>query len=138
MKKIFYLLLLISPVVAMLDSCKKNPVVQQNPSQQNKAPIANAGADQIIILPVDSVALSGSGTDADGRIIGYEWTKINGPVQYTLVNSTAAVTKLKDLVAGDYEFEFTVTDDGGLSAKDKLIVTVVPLGNPACNACWDY
>ena len=40
----------------------------------NKAPVANAGADQTITLPTSTVTLDGSkSTDADGSIASYSW-----------------------------------------------------------------
>ena len=45
----------------------------------NAPPISNAGADQLITLPASTVVIKGSGTDADGTISSYNWTKISGP-----------------------------------------------------------
>ncbi len=45
----------------------------------NKIPVANAGADQTITLPVATVTLNGSGTDADGTIKAYTWSQTSGP-----------------------------------------------------------
>ena len=48
----------------------------------NQNPIANAGANQIITLPLDSVTLSGVASfDPNGTIVSYSWTKISGPAQ---------------------------------------------------------
>ena len=48
----------------------------------NKLPVANAGQDQVIKLPVNTLTLSGSGNDSDGTINGYNWTKISGHSYY--------------------------------------------------------
>ena len=53
--------------------------IKVNPAN-NQTPIAYAGSNQTITLPTNTVALSGSGTDADGTIVSYEWTKKAGPV----------------------------------------------------------
>src|SRR6476660_2431847 len=45
----------------------------------NQPPTANAGQDQSITLPTNSVTLTGSGADKDGSISGYNWTKVSGP-----------------------------------------------------------
>src|SRR5688572_11906676 len=46
----------------------------------NHPPIANAGADQTIILTTNTVNLDGSAsTDPENNITNYEWTKIAGP-----------------------------------------------------------
>ena len=52
--------------------------VTVNPAP-NIPPTANAGADQTITLPTDSIKLTGIGTDSDGTIASYLWTKISGP-----------------------------------------------------------
>ena len=53
----------------------------------NLPPVANAGVGQTITLPTNSVTLSGSGTDADGTIVGYVWTKISGPTARSITNA---------------------------------------------------
>ncbi|MEO9893238.1 malectin domain-containing carbohydrate-binding protein, partial [Aurantibacter sp.] len=45
----------------------------------NELPIADAGDDKTITLPTNSVELVGSGTDSDGTIDSYAWTKVSGP-----------------------------------------------------------
>ena len=103
----------------------------------NTAPTANAGADVIITLPTASVTLNGSGTDVGGSITSYAWTKISGPAA-TIAAATSASTLVNALVQGIYKFELTVTDNGGLTAKDTVQVTVnaagvtlLPAVNPA-------
>ena len=54
----------------------------------NIAPTANAGTDQSITLPTSTISLSGSGTDPDGTISAYNWTKISGPSAGTITNAT--------------------------------------------------
>jgi len=52
--------------------------VTVNPAP-NKAPIAYSGDDITITLPTNSTILNGIGTDVDGTITNYQWTKISGP-----------------------------------------------------------
>ena len=94
------------------------------PPPANQAPTANAGADRIITLPVNSVLISGNGTDPDGTIVSYRWTKISGPSQYTIVAPNQAQTEFTNLVQGVYEFELAVTDNQGAIARDIVRVTV--------------
>ena len=56
----------------------RNPAPVSGPLQ-NIPPVANAGVDNTITLPANSVTLSGSGTDADGTVVSYSWAKISGP-----------------------------------------------------------
>jgi len=115
--------------VFLFASCQKEIAVTIPPTTppvtNNQPPVANAGFDQTITFPTDSVELSGSGTDADGTIVSYSWSKVSGPSSFNIINSNIAVTKVKNLVEGVYEFELKVTDDHGLSEKDKVVVTVV-------------
>jgi poly(3-hydroxybutyrate) depolymerase len=97
----------------------------------NVAPVANAGSNTTITLPLNSAALNGSGTDADGSITGYNWTKISGPSQYSLVNAVYAQATATNLVSGVYQFELTVTDNAGASGKDTVEITVNPAPNVA-------
>ncbi len=90
----------------------------------NQAPTANAGADKTIILPLNTVTLNGSGSDPDGSIVSYQWSKVSGPTQFTIVSGTSAQTAVNNLVQGVYEFELTVTDNHGTTDKDTVRVTV--------------
>ncbi|HEX8333483.1 MAG TPA: fibronectin type III domain-containing protein, partial [Segetibacter sp.] len=99
-------------------------------------PIANAGLDQFIHLPTNTAQLNGSGsTDADGSIVSYEWTKLSGPLSYTINNSSSATPLISNLVNGVYSMELRVIDNDGQSAKDTLMVTVNRL--PVANAGSD-
>jgi lysophospholipase L1-like esterase len=94
------------------------------PPPANQPPVANAGADISITLPSNSITLNGSGTDADGNIASYQWNKISGPTPYSISTPGAASTTVNNLEQGIYQFELTVTDNGGLTAKDIISVTV--------------
>ena len=54
----------------------------------NQLPSANAGTDQNITLPTNSVSLNGSGTDPDGTITTYLWRKLLGQQVETLQTQT--------------------------------------------------
>jgi len=101
-----------------------------------QAPLANAGANITITLPVTSVTLNGSGTDADGTIISYNWAKISGPASEILASPNTASTQVNNLVQGFYEFELTVTDNDGLASTDTIKVTLNDALNkaPVANA----
>ena len=90
----------------------------------NKAPLANAGIDKIITLPTDTTTLTGSGTDTDGTISSYEWIQLSGPSSTTITTTNTAVTAISKLIQGVYQYQLTVTDNGGAIAKDTVKVTV--------------
>ena len=108
-------------------SCKKEYSCE-GCADKNKPPIANAGGDTIIVLPVDSVKLDGTlSRDPDGTITNFLWTKIAGPASSNIIKPSDSITKVKSLVAGIYLFELKVTDNGGLSAKDTMRIIVDPV-----------
>ncbi|HYC86901.1 MAG TPA: T9SS type A sorting domain-containing protein, partial [Chryseosolibacter sp.] len=93
----------------------------------NQIPIANAGVDQQITLPRDSVRLdAGNSIDVDGSIGSYSWTKISGPASGTVVNPANPVTDVTDLDAGTYLFVLAITDNNGAVDSDTVAVFVDP------------
>jgi uncharacterized protein YjdB len=92
----------------------------------NVAPTANAGADKTITLPTNSVVVNGTGSDSDGTISSYIWTRVSGPNTPTLTNANTANLTASGLIAGTYVFRLTVTDNGGLMASDDVNVVVNP------------
>jgi poly(3-hydroxybutyrate) depolymerase len=97
-------------------------------STTNKAPVANAGSDITITLPKNSVYIKGSGTDSDGSISKYYWTKVSGPAAKMGYITTATMYAYA-LSEGTYEFELTVTDNKGATAKDRVRVYVKKSGS---------
>ncbi|HXB29610.1 MAG TPA: PKD domain-containing protein, partial [Puia sp.] len=115
------------------DSGSATVQITVNPAVVNIPPVANAGPDQTITLPINSVTLNGSASsDPDGTITGYLWTKISGPTQFTIVNNSSASTIVNNLTAGSYSFQLKVTDNGGAIAMDtiKIIVNSAPVNQP--------
>ncbi len=94
------------------------------PEDANKAPTANAGPDQTIILPTSNVTLMGTGTDSDGSIASYSWTKTSGPNGETIATANVGTTAVTGLVEGVYKFTLKVTDNKGATATDDVLITV--------------
>lgn len=90
----------------------------------NQAPTVTAGSNQTITLPTNSVTLIGSATDADGTISNVTWTKISGPVTFTIGSPNATTTNVTNLVQGVYVFQLTGTDNQGASSSSTVQVTV--------------
>ncbi len=89
----------------------------------NQAPVAKAGNDATITLPIDYAFFNGSGTDSDGTISSYSWAKISGP-NASLQNASTATLKAVNLVEGTYVFRLTVKDNDGASSTDDVKLTV--------------
>ena len=104
----------------------------------NQPPAANAGSDQTITLPTNTIALNGNASiDPDNNISSYLWTKISGPSSFIIANAIAVQTQVTNLVAGVYQFELKVIDAGGLFSKDTMKVTIItsclPISRPIIN-----
>ena len=93
----------------------------------NVVPIANAGSNQSITAPANTVSLDGSASnDPDGTITKYSWVTISGPGSVTISNSNTATPTATGLTTGVYIFELTVTDNSGATANDQVTVIVNP------------
>ena len=96
----------------------------------NLAPVVNAGADQAITLPINTVTLNGSATD-DGLPVGsklrFAWNAVSGPAGVTFSNPTAPVTQATFTIAGTYVLQLAVTDTQLTgTATVKIIVNQIP------------
>lgn len=92
----------------------------------NSKPVARAGADRHVSWGAQ-VTLDGSASsDAEGPIVGYNWTQIGGtPVTLTGANTaiatfTASSTKVETLT-----FRLSVTDEDSNVSTDTVMVTVL-------------
>ena len=89
----------------------------------NSPPQASPGRDKTITLPTSSTYLSGAGSDTDGHIVAYSWTKKSGP-DVVMENANTYLLLLSELREGTYTFTLEVTDNHGATATAdvKLIV----------------
>ncbi|CAJ0960866.1 unnamed protein product, partial [Mesorhabditis belari] len=90
----------------------------------NLPPEPNGGGNRTVILPESSLVLEGNAKD-DGVIKAFNWTQISGPSTISIVNANQAKATISKLILGDYIFQFSVTDDGGLEAHDIVKVSVI-------------
>jgi hypothetical protein len=95
-------------------------------STWNTPPVAEAGADQAVLLTGSTVTLDGSQSyDADGDSITYEWTLISKP-EGSNATLTGAATVAPSFVAdayGTYVIGLTVADPWAQSAVDTVTVS---------------
>ena len=90
----------------------------------NQNPTANAGSNQIISLPTNSVNLTGTGSDPDGSIVSYQWSQTSGPLQAGFMSTAWANTVVNGLVPGTYVFTLKVTDNNGATASSDVTILV--------------
>lgn len=93
------------------------------PVGTNAPPVAHAGSDFSITLPTNIAAFVGSGSDVDGTVNSYSWTKVSGPGG-TITNPSSASTNLTGISEGVYILQLTVTDDDGSVGVDQVTLTV--------------
>lgn len=93
----------------------------------NQPPSASVGADQTVDAG-STVTLAGSGSDADGSIVAYQWEQTSG-TDVSLSNTDQAavsfVAPQADMTV-TLTFRLTVTDSDGATANDDVSVTVQP------------
>jgi K319-like protein len=94
-------------------------------AESTSGPVANAGADQTIQLPISFFVLSGSGTTQKGTITGYSWSQISGPNPSIIDNPSSSTTSVSGFIIGTYVYQLQVTNSFGLAAKDTVVINLV-------------
>lgn len=61
---------------------------------------------------------------SDAKIVSYKWTKISGPADGTVASPSTIETDVTGLSIGVYVFEFSATDNFGMTGKDNVQITV--------------
>lgn len=92
--------------------------------ENNKPPVADAGPEKELTLPVDRTTLDGSKSSDDQKIAIYLWKQTKGPNDVHIENADAAVATVTGLEQGTYEFTLTVTDERKLQSSDTVTVIV--------------
>ncbi|WP_455207991.1 PKD domain-containing protein [Kaarinaea lacus] len=113
-------------------------IITVNPVSPNSAPIANAGPD-VSVNAGQSITLSGSGSDQDGAIASYSWSRVSGQV-VTLNNTTNATLQFTAPAVTQQvttTLRLTVTDNLGATGSDDVVITINPAASnipPTANA----
>ncbi|WP_250458491.1 glycosyl hydrolase family 18 protein [Microbulbifer litoralis] len=96
--------------------------------QANRAPDADAGADQIVVTPAASIALDGSvSSDPDGDSLSYSWNQMGGASVSLSDTAVAGPVFSVDAVGAEEELVFELTvNDGALSDTDTVSVFLLP------------
>jgi hypothetical protein len=89
----------------------------------NKPPVVSAGTDKTIRLPANTLSITATASDADGKIASWKWTKLTGP-NASLSGLSTATLSASSLLEGSYTFQVEVIDNQGASATDQVSVQV--------------
>ncbi|GGE93908.1 hypothetical protein GCM10011383_00740 [Hymenobacter cavernae] len=95
----------------------------------NQLPVANAGLNQSIMLPINSTQLSGTGIDTDGTITGYTWSQLSGPTTAGFSSTTVSNPTVRGLAVGSYVFGLVVTDNLGANSLLSQVTVMVNANN---------
>ncbi|HRP30596.1 MAG TPA: PKD domain-containing protein, partial [Agriterribacter sp.] len=89
-------------------------------------PVADAGNAQTITLPLNNITLDGSKSAAStgNVIVGFSWSKVEGPAGAAISNINGASTTVSGLTEGTYKFQLVVQDDKGGTAAATVTITV--------------
>ena len=118
-------ILIAAIIIVMFSACRKHYLCKTCPDS-NKTPVANAGNDTTIKLPVNSILLDASRSFDDVSIMAYKWTRLTGPPSFKISNENASQTLVTELTEGEYIIQLEVTDNTLKSDKDLLVVDVEP------------
>uniref|UniRef100_A0A7N9AMA4 KIAA0319-like n=1 Tax=Mastacembelus armatus TaxID=205130 RepID=A0A7N9AMA4_9TELE len=91
-------------------------------------PVANAGPNQVIQLPRNSITLYGNQSTDDHDSLSYEWS-LSPESKDKVVEMQGVRTPILQLSAmqeGDYTFQLTVTDSAGQQDTAQVTVIVQP------------
>ena len=94
---------------------------------KNEAPVANAGADQVVEIG-QTATLDGTGSsDADGDTLTYQWTLMTAPSggSASITGETSATAQLVPDAEGNWEIQLVVNDGQENSSPDMLTIQVV-------------
>jgi hypothetical protein len=91
----------------------------------NRAPIADAGPDQMAVPANSPVTLDGTASyDLDGDSINYSWLQVGGPA-VALSDNTDSMPTFTPGIPDNYVFELTVDDNDLFSVPDTVVINVV-------------
>jgi hypothetical protein len=125
--------LLLACCLLLAMACKKDLDVKSY-----RLPLAEAGPDAWIILPLDSFLLNGSASKkTDQEIASFEWAMILGSSTVQIRSPKSSQTMVTGLNEGINQFELKVKDVLGQVDRDTVLINVGRSPIPVANAGGD-
>ena len=107
------------------DSSKMNLTVNAAATVAHLA--ANAGLNQVITLPVNSVNLDAKASTSQNTVISaYLWKQVLGPSNAQISSSSSVQTTVSSLIAGKYIFLLRINDKNQVSDSTSVTIIVNP------------
>ncbi|KGK08866.1 PKD domain-containing protein [Vibrio navarrensis] len=119
-------IILMLGVMALVSGCDVDDVTD---ADKLSKPTVNAGSDQLLKLPLNSITLAGSAKSflSAYKIKTTSWSQIAGPQQLALLNADKlTATALYPTTAGTYIFQLYAKDTGGRSNTDQVKIIIEP------------
>lgn len=140
MKRLLFPILLL--FISFVYSCKKdNDQPKHPPVVTTEKSITDSIRSSEIGNGADTIKLSGSATDKDGKVVAYLWSLISGPNTPQIATPGSQETFVTFLTPGTYVFQLMATDNDGFTgtATDTVRIilkqpTIVVLKNPSTTA----
>lgn len=114
--------------------------VHPEPALVNQPPAVNAGTNQTISLPTDTVTLNGTATDDGlpaGSTLTVHWTQIGGPDLVSFASANSAVTTARFSAPGRYVLRLSASDGEYLASADAAVIFTPENQAPMANAGTD-
>ncbi|HZT78163.1 MAG TPA: malectin domain-containing carbohydrate-binding protein [Vicinamibacterales bacterium] len=125
--------------ISTVDNAKVSAIRVTAGWPANQPPVVSAGTDQSIMLPANSVTLTGTATD-DGlpsppAALTYGWSLVSGPGAVTFSAPTSLVTTATFATVGTYTLRLAVSDSALTTTADvhvsvnanTIVVSVSPV-----------
>ena len=115
------------------------PPIDNGDEPQLKAPVAEAGENQSVLVSATSVTLQGAASDEDGTVVSILWDQLSGPAA-TLADTNSLALVVTSLNVGTYTFRLSVTDNDNQTTSDTVQLNVTSDGtalpNPDATFTW--
>lgn len=104
----------------------------------NLPPLARAGNNVTISLPLTWIILNANESSDDIKITQYQWHQLSGPSSSLILNANESIANATSLTLGVYVFEVTVIDENSNNATDRVKITVIQGENQLINFNFNF